>query len=67
MRPGFGALVLEASAFAVVAVAGLVLNLLKRMPAEGDIADAGDWRVEVLDTDLGGRRVDKVLFSRREA
>jgi putative hemolysin len=48
-------------------VAGLVLNLLKRMPAEGDVADVGDWRVEVLDTDLGGRRVDKVLFSRREA
>ena len=48
-------------------VAGLMLNLLKRMPTEGDVAEVSDgWKVEVLDTDLGGRRVDKVLFSRRE-
>lgn len=48
-------------------VAGLMLNLLKRMPTEGDVVEVSDgWKAEVLDTDLGGRRVDKVLFSRRE-
>ena len=48
-------------------VAGLVLDRLQRMPKEGDAVDVSDgWKVEVLDTDLGGRRVDKVLFSRRE-
>ncbi|MSP48613.1 MAG: HlyC/CorC family transporter [Alphaproteobacteria bacterium] len=46
-------------------VAGLVLDLLKRIPNEGDAAELGDWRIEVLDTDMGGRRIDKVLFSRR--
>jgi putative hemolysin len=48
-------------------VAGLVLDVLQRIPKEGDTADFGDWRIEVLDTDMGGRRIDKVLFSRREA
>lgn len=48
-------------------VAGLVLDVLQRIPKEGDTADFGDWRIEVLDTDMGGRRIDKVLFSRRAA
>ena len=46
-------------------VAGLMLDLLKRIPKEGDAVDLGGWRIEVLDTDMGGRRIDKVLFSRR--
>ena len=48
-------------------VAGLVLDILKRIPREGETAEIGDWKIEVVDTDLGGRRIDKVMFSRRGA
>jgi putative hemolysin len=40
-------------------VAGLVLYLLGHLPATGEVVDAGDWRLEVVDLD--GRRIDKVL------
>jgi putative hemolysin len=43
-------------------VAGLVLNLLKRMPTLGDCAEASGLRFEVIDLD--DRRIDKVLVSR---
>jgi putative hemolysin len=43
-------------------VAGLVLNLLHRLPALGDAVDAGGWRIEVVDMD--DRRIDKLLVSR---
>jgi len=43
-------------------VAGLVLNLLKRMPTLGDHVDAAGLRFEVIDLD--DRRIDKVLVSR---
>lgn len=42
--------------------AGLVLNLLHRIPQLGDAVSAGGWRFEVMDLD--GRRVDKLLVSR---
>ena len=43
-------------------VAGLVLNLLKRMPTLGDHAETQGLRFEVIDLD--DRRIDKVLVSR---
>jgi putative hemolysin len=43
-------------------VAGLVLNLLHRLPALGDTVVAGPWRIEVIDMD--DRRIDKLLVSR---
>ena len=43
-------------------VAGLVLNLLKRMPTLGDHVIAAGLRFEVIDLD--DRRIDKVLVSR---
>ncbi len=43
-------------------VAGLVLNLLKRLPVLGDHAEAAGLRFEVIDLD--DRRIDKVLVSR---
>jgi putative hemolysin len=43
-------------------VAGLVLNLLKRIPVLGDHVEAEGWRFEVVDLD--GRRIDKVLVTR---
>lgn len=43
-------------------VAGLVLNQLGRLPALGDVFEAGGWRFEVIDLD--DRRIDKVLVSR---
>ena len=42
-------------------VGGLMLDLLGRVPREGDRILWGGWRFEVLDMD--GRRVDKVLAS----
>jgi putative hemolysin len=45
-------------------VAGLVLDRLARLPKEGDLVEIEGWHIEVVDTDLGGRRIDKVLFSR---
>ena len=44
-------------------VAGLVLDALNRLPEVGECFDKGNWRFEVLDLD--GRRIDKVLVSRR--
>jgi putative hemolysin len=44
-------------------VAGLVLNLLKRLPTLGDHVEAEGWRFEVIDLD--DRRIDKVLVSRQ--
>ncbi|MGQ0563767.1 MAG: hemolysin family protein [Gemmobacter sp.] len=43
-------------------VAGLMLNLLKRMPALGDCAMTSGVKLEVIDLD--DRRIDKVLVSR---
>lgn len=43
-------------------VAGLMLNLLKRIPALGDHVEAEGWRFEVIDLD--DRRIDKLLVSR---
>jgi putative hemolysin len=40
--------------------AGLALDRLARIPAEGDQFDLDGWRVEVIDMD--GNRVDKLLF-----
>jgi putative hemolysin len=40
-------------------VAGLVIGLLKRMPATGDRAELGLLQFEVIDMD--GRRIDKVM------
>ncbi len=44
-------------------VAGLVLDNLNRLPNVGEYFDTGGWRVEVVDLD--GRRIDKVLVSRK--
>ena len=43
-------------------VAGLLLNLMRRLPALGDHISAEGWRFEVIDLD--DRRIDKVLVSR---
>jgi putative hemolysin len=40
--------------------AGLALDRLARIPAEGDRFVLGDWRVEIIDMD--GKRIDKLLF-----
>jgi putative hemolysin len=45
-------------------VAGLVLNLLHRLPALGDMVEAGGWRIEVIDMD--DRRIDKLLVARAQ-
>ena len=42
--------------------AGLVLAVLKRLPAEGESIVEQGWRFEVVDLD--GRRIDKLLVSR---
>lgn len=42
-------------------LAGMIMLLLGRLPATGDIATWQGWRFEVLDLD--GRRIDKVLAS----
>lgn len=44
-------------------VGGLIMTELGRIPASGDRIDLSDWHLEVLDVD--GRRVDKVLATRR--
>lgn len=46
-------------------LAGLVIALLGRIPATGDVVEWGVWRFEVIDMD--GLRVDKVLISTRLA
>ena len=40
-------------------LAGMMMLLLGRLPHEGDIAEWGGWRLEIVDMD--GRRVDKVI------
>jgi len=45
-------------------VAGYVLSIINRLPAEGETFVHGDWKFEVVDLD--GRRIDKVLMSRIE-
>lgn len=44
-------------------LSGLMMWLLGRLPQTGDSADWEQWRLEVVDLD--GKRVDKVLASRR--
>jgi len=44
-------------------VAGFVLAELNHLPAVGETFERGPWRFEVLDLD--GRRIDKVLVSRK--
>jgi putative hemolysin len=46
-------------------LAGLLLALLRRVPAGGDRIVFGGWRFEVVEMD--GRRVDKVLAGREPA
>jgi putative hemolysin len=48
-------------------VAGMLLDHMKRIPKEGEIAEIQGWRIEILDTDMGGRRIDKVLFTKMDA
>ena len=43
-------------------VAGLVLDILHRLPEVGETFEHASWRFEVVDLD--GRRIDKVLVSR---
>ncbi|MFC3595425.1 hemolysin family protein [Novosphingobium piscinae] len=45
-------------------VAGFVLSVLKRLPAEGEHFREQGWRIEVVDMD--GRKIDKLLFERVE-
>lgn len=42
-------------------VAGMVLDVLERIPVEGEHFDVEGWRVEVIDMD--GNRIDKLLFT----
>ena len=42
-------------------LAGMMMLLLCRLPREGDVAEWGGWRFEIVDMD--GRRVDKVIAS----
>ncbi|NNU82171.1 HlyC/CorC family transporter [Halovulum dunhuangense] len=46
-------------------VAGLVIDRIGRLPALGDNLDLGPWRIEVVDLD--GRRIDKLLATKRAA
>ena len=43
-------------------VAGLALNVLKRLPTEGESFESQGWTFEVVDMD--GRKIDKLLVSR---
>lgn len=45
-------------------VAGLALEAFGRIPTEADTTEIGSWRVEIMDMD--GRRIDKLLFSRKD-
>lgn len=45
-------------------VAGFALEAFGRIPTEGDIAELDAWTVEVMDMD--GRRIDKLLFRRKD-
>ncbi|MEO5675977.1 MAG: hemolysin family protein [Usitatibacter sp.] len=44
-------------------LSGMVMFLLGRVPQTGDYVPWADWRLEVVDMD--GKRIDKVLASRR--
>lgn len=44
-------------------LSGMIMWLLGRLPRTGDVIDWEDWRLEVVDLD--GKRIDKVLASRR--
>jgi putative hemolysin len=46
-------------------LAGMLLLLLGRLPNTGDRVDWEDWRFEIVDLD--GKRIDKVLASRKPA
>lgn len=46
-------------------VAGMVLAAMRKLPKAGDSVDIGGWRFEVVDMD--GRRIDKILATRRTA
>ncbi|HEV7346266.1 MAG TPA: hemolysin family protein [Devosia sp.] len=43
-------------------VAGYVLSIINRLPAEGETFEHDGWKFEVVDLD--GRRIDKVLMTR---
>ncbi len=45
--------------------AGLVIELMRKLPQTGEVVEAEGFRFEVVDLD--GRRVDKLLVSRIEA
>jgi putative hemolysin len=45
-------------------VAGYVLSIINRLPAEGETFEHAGWKFEVVDLD--GRRIDKVMMSRIE-
>jgi putative hemolysin len=44
-------------------LSGMLMLLLARLPATGDIVHWGDWNFEIVDMD--GKRIDKVLVQRR--
>jgi CBS domain containing-hemolysin-like protein len=46
-------------------VAGMVMLLLGRVPATGDIVEWHGWRFEIVDMDK--HRIDKVLAARAES
>ncbi|MFD1883798.1 hemolysin family protein [Paracoccus pacificus] len=43
-------------------VAGMILQILGRIPSTGEVIRHGDWRIEIADMD--GLRIDKVIVSR---
>ena len=45
-------------------LSGMIMLLLGRLPATGDIVDWQSWRFEIVDLD--GRKIDKVLAVKRE-
>ncbi|WP_375451769.1 hemolysin family protein [uncultured Devosia sp.] len=45
-------------------VAGYVLSIINRLPAEGETFEHDGWKFEVVDLD--GRRIDKMLMTRLE-
>ena len=45
-------------------VAGFALEAFGRIPTDGEIADLDGWTVEIMDMD--GRRIDKLLFRRKD-
>ncbi|WP_449370312.1 hemolysin family protein [Thiomonas sp.] len=46
-------------------LSGMLMLLLARLPATGDIVHWGDWTFEIVDMD--GKRIDKVLVQRKPA